>query len=131
TNLGAELDLSALNEKESFKILFAENAGLVIQAADASIETTLAAANIEYVNIGNVTESDVLSIINGTDVFTMTVSRLRDMWYKTSFLLDQKQTANGLAKDRFDNYKHQPLQYKFPAHFTGKLPDVTSSDSPK
>ncbi|WP_418511467.1 phosphoribosylformylglycinamidine synthase [Corallibacter sp.] len=125
-NLGAELDLSALAENDSFKLLFAENAGLVIQAADASIETVLAEANIEFFNIGNVTDADVLSIINGTDVFTMTISRLRDMWYKTSFLLDQKQTANGLAKDRFDNYKNQPLQFEFPKHFTGKLPEINN-----
>ncbi|PNQ72517.1 phosphoribosylformylglycinamidine synthase [Hanstruepera neustonica] len=128
-NLGAELDITALAENDSFKVLFAENAGLVIQAADGSIETVLAEANIEFFNIGKVTESDVLSIINGTDVFTMTVSRLRDMWYKTSFLLDQKQTANGLAKDRFDNYKNQPLQYKFPAHFTGLLDSARSDKS--
>ena len=32
---------------------------------------------------------------------------MRDVWYKTSFLFDQKQTANGLAQDRFDNYKVQ------------------------
>ncbi|MGA1226178.1 MAG: phosphoribosylformylglycinamidine synthase [Tamlana sp.] len=122
-SLGAELDLTALNEKDSFKLLFAENAGIVIQAKDSSIENTLSESNIEFFNIGKVTKSDVLSIINGTDVFTMTVSRLRDMWYKTSFLLDQKQTANGLAKDRFDNYKNQPLKYTFPKHFTGKLPE--------
>ncbi|TXE10039.1 phosphoribosylformylglycinamidine synthase [Seonamhaeicola algicola] len=125
-NLGAELDLSALAENDSFKLLFAENAGLVIQAADASIETVLAEANIEFFNIGNVTDADVLSVINGTDVFTMTISRLRDMWYKTSFLLDKKQTANGLAKDRFDNYKNQPLQFEFPMHFTGKLPEINN-----
>ncbi|WP_418509692.1 phosphoribosylformylglycinamidine synthase [Corallibacter sp.] len=125
-NLGAELDLSALAENDSFKLFFAENAGLVIQAADTSIETVLAEANIEFFNIGNVTDADVLSIINGTDVFTMTISRLRDMWYKTSFLLDQKQTANGLAKDRFDNYKNQPLQFEFPKHFTGKLPEINN-----
>src|SRR5690606_5412287 len=111
---------TALAENASFKDLFAENAGLVIQAADAPIETVLSNANIDFFNIGKVTESDVLSIINGTDVFTMTVSRLRDMWYKTSFLLDSKQTANGLAKVRFDNYKNQPLNYTFPKHFTGK-----------
>jgi phosphoribosylformylglycinamidine synthase len=89
-----ELDATDLAEKDSFKILFAENAGIVIQSIDHSIEPILKNANIEFFNIGKVTESDVLSIINGTDVFTMTVSRLRDMWYKTSFLLDQKQTAN-------------------------------------
>lgn len=123
-NIGAELDVTDLAEKDSFKVLFAENAGIVIQSKDTSIETILKDANIEFFNIGKVTESDVLSIINGTDVFTMTVSRLRDMWYKTSFLLDEKQTANNLAHNRYENYKNQPLKYSFPKHFTGKLPAI-------
>ncbi|PLB19453.1 phosphoribosylformylglycinamidine synthase [Mariniflexile rhizosphaerae] len=126
-NLGAELDLSALAEKDSIKVLFSENSGIVIQAKDASIETVLSKAQIDFYNIGKVTSSDVLSITNNNDVFTLNISRLRDTWYKTSFLLDQKQTAEGLAKDRFDNYKNQPLQYTFPSHFTG----LTPSPSPK
>ncbi|HEY5688874.1 MAG TPA: phosphoribosylformylglycinamidine synthase subunit PurQ, partial [Yeosuana sp.] len=127
TNLGAALDLSDLEEKDSLKILFSENAGIVIQSKDNAIERLLKEANIDFFNIGKVTESDVLSIINGTDVFTMTVSRLRDMWYKTSYLLDQKQTSNGLATERFNNYKNQGLEYKFPNHFTGKLPEINSN----
>jgi len=122
TNLGAELDITALAEKDSFKVLFSENSGIVFQAKDASIETILSEANIEFFNLGKVTESDTLSIINYTEVFTMTISRLRDVWYKTSFLLDQKQTANNLAEARYNNYKNQPLKYTFPKHFTGKLP---------
>ena len=124
TDLGAELDLSALAEKDSVKLLFAENAGIVIQAKDASIDAVLSSANIEFFKIGSVINSDVLSIINGTDIFTLTVSRLRDVWYKTSFLLDKKQTANNLAEARFNNYKNQPLDYTFPSHFTGKLPET-------
>ena len=130
TNLGAELDITALNQKDSFKILFAENSGIVFQAKDNSVENILTKANVDFFNIGKVVEGDTLSVINHNEVFTMTVSRLRDMWFKTSFLLDQKQTANGLAKDRFDNYKNQPLQYTFPNHFTGKLP-VINSNKPK
>ena len=126
-NIGAELDITALKQKDSCKVLFGENAGIVFQAKDASIEKVLADANIEFFNIGKVTESDVLSIINETEVFTMTVSRLRDMWYKTSFLLDQKQTANNLAEARYNNYKNQPLKYVFPKHFTGKLPVIGNS----
>jgi phosphoribosylformylglycinamidine synthase len=45
---------------------------------------------------------------------------------KTSFLLDQQQTANNLAEDRYSNYKKQPLTFQFPNHFTGKLPVVES-----
>ncbi|WP_353779464.1 phosphoribosylformylglycinamidine synthase [Winogradskyella sp. 3972H.M.0a.05] len=126
-NLGAELDITSLGQKDAFKVLFAENAGIVFQAKDDSIESVLTSANIEFHNIGKVTESDVLGIINNNEVYTMTISRLRDMWYKTSYLLDQKQTANGLAKDRFDNYKNQPLEFKFPEHFTGKIKDVVST----
>ncbi|WP_445732678.1 phosphoribosylformylglycinamidine synthase [Mariniflexile sp.] len=121
-NLGAELDLSALAEKDTVKLLFSENAGIVIQANDASIESILSKANIAFSNIGKVTHSDTLSIVNDNDIFSLNVSDLRDVWYKTSFLLDQKQTTNNLAKDRFDNYKNQPLQYTFPKHFTGKSP---------
>ena len=127
--LGAELDISALNESDSFKVLFAENAGIVFQSEDATVEEVLTDAQIEFYNIGKVTDSDTLSIINQNDVFTMTLSRLRDMWYKTSFLLDQKQTANGLAKERYNNYKLQPLAYSFPKHFTGHLPELSKSTS--
>ena len=129
-NLGAELDLSDLNEKDSLKILFAENAGIVIQSKDASIEDILTASEIAFTKIGKVSEGDILSVINNNEVITMSISRLRDVWYKTSYLLDDKQTANGLAKDRYDNYKHQALEYKFPSQFTGKLP-VNSGTRPK
>jgi len=125
--IGAELDLTALNEKDSFKLLFAENAGVVFQGKDNSIESQLTEAGIEFHNIGKVNDSDVLGVINGNEVFTMTVSRLRDVWYKTSLLLDRQQTANGLADARFENYKNQPLAYKFPEHFTGKLPEINSN----
>ncbi|HLV40213.1 phosphoribosylformylglycinamidine synthase [Xanthomarina sp.] len=128
-NLGAELDITELNQKDSFKVLFAENSGIVFQAKDSSVEEVLKNADIEFFKIGKVQESDVLSIINDQHVFLLTVSRLRDVWYKTSFLLDQKQTANGLAKDRFDNYKNQPLHYKFPENFTGKLEDIERMDN--
>ena len=131
-NLGAELDLTALQQKDSIKVLFAENSGIVFQSSDNSIEAELSAANIDFHNIGKVTKSDTLSVINQNDVFTMTVSRLRDMWYKTSYLLDQKQTANGLAKDRFKNYKNQPLAYTFPEKFTGVLEDYkNNTNKPK
>ncbi|MDN3492241.1 phosphoribosylformylglycinamidine synthase [Winogradskyella bathintestinalis] len=123
-NLGAELNITEINEADSFKVLFAENAGIVFQSVDNSIEDTLSKAKIDFHKLGRVMENDVLGIINGNEVFTLTVSRLRDMWFKTSFLLDQKQTANGLAKVRFDNYKNQELNYKFPNHFSGKLNDV-------
>ena len=124
-NLGAELDLSDLGETDTLKLLFAENCGIVIQSKDTSIEYSLAEANISFCKIGKVTTEEVLSLVNGTDAFDLSIAELRDLWYRTSYLLDEKQTANGLALDRFKNYKNQPLQFSFPKHFTGKLPDVS------
>ena len=120
-NLGADFDLSSIQENDSVKLLFSENAGIVFQA-DASIESILSENNIQFYTIGKANNSGKVTIKNNTDHFAFDVSEIRDVWYKTSYLLDQKQTANNLAKERFDNYKNQPLQYKFPENFTGKLP---------
>jgi phosphoribosylformylglycinamidine synthase len=128
-NLGADFNISALNEEDIIKVLFAENSGIVFQA-DTSVETILSENHIEFFNIGKATNSGKVNIQNNEDAFSFDVAEMRDVWYKTSFLLDQKQTANGLAQDRFDNYKKQPLNYKFPENFTGKLP-VIGKDKPK
>ncbi len=125
-NLGAEIDITALAEQDSIKLLFAENSGIVIQSKDKSIEKTLSEANINFFNIGQVTSKANLNIVNHDDTFALSVSELRDVWYKTSFLLDKKQTANNLAETRYINYKKQPLNYLFPKHFTGKLPKVNT-----
>ena len=120
-NLGADFDISSLNEEDAIKVLFAENSGIVFQA-DVAVEAVLYKNNIEFFTIGTANNSGTVTIKNNEDNFSFDVAQLRDVWYKTSFLLDQKQTANGLAQVRFDNYKKQPLRYQFPANFTGKLP---------
>ncbi|KGK30372.1 phosphoribosylformylglycinamidine synthase [Cellulophaga sp. E6(2014)] len=123
-DLGATLDLSSLGEEDTIKLLFAENAGVVFQAKDDTIETSLKAAGIDFKKIGTVTHESTLTIKNGGMEMGLNIVSLRDTWFKTSYLLDNKQTANGLAKDRFDNYKNQALDYVFPVGFEGKLPKI-------
>ena len=123
-NLGAQLDFSAFGEKDLVKILFAENIGLVLQAkSDAEVEAKLNANQIEFFKIGNVTNTPTLEIAN----WKLDIAEYRDVWFKTSYLLDQKQAKNGTAKERFDNYKNQALQFSFPTHFTGKKPVIDAS----
>jgi len=112
-NLGANIDLSALGETDTIKLLFSENAGIVFQAKDNNIEKVLADAQIECFKIGEVTKEATLTLKNNGAEIGLNIASLRDTWFKTSYLLDTKQTANGLAKDRFDNYKKQPLNYTF------------------
>ena len=121
--LSAEFDLTALSESDSIKLLFSENCGIVFQAwEDETVSQFLSEKNIAFHKIGMVMEGTTLQITNGNDQFSFSIPETRDTWYKTSFLLDQKQTANNLAKDRYHNYKKQPLQFQFPSQFKGKLP---------
>lgn len=122
-NLGADLDLTAIGETDSIKLLFSENIGVVLQA-DAAIEALFESNGVSFVRIGQPTESDLVHITNGDQTFSLSVSRLRDTWFRTSYLLDRKQSGEQKAKERYDNYKNQPLQFRFPSHFDGQIPVV-------
>ena len=124
--VGLNLDISNLGESDAVKVLFAENSGIIFQSISEDVPTILAKNNVEFFELGNAVRSETVKITNNGNVLEFNIPELRDAWYETSYLLDDKQTANGLAKERFDNYKNQPLKYTFPKHFTGKLP-VTSS----
>ncbi len=132
-NLGATLDLTIVGESDSIKLLFSENSGVVFQSAlNADIESVLTENGIQFFNLGKATEGNTLSIRNGNDSFDLNIEELRNTWYKTSYLLDKKQTANNLATDRFENYANQPLKYEFPIHFMGRKPLLdTSKPRPK
>ncbi len=127
-DLAAEYDLSSLNEADSVKALFNENIGLVLQAKeDAAFEKALAEAGVEAFKIGKAINGTSVSIKNNADSFSFDVAETRDTWFKTSYLLDQKQSKNGTADARFKNYKNQPLRYSFPAQFDGKKPVIDGS----
>lgn len=127
-DLAAEYDLSSLNEADTVKALFNENIGLVLQAKeDAAFEKAFADAGIEAFKIGKAINGSSVSIKNNADTFTFDVAETRDTWFKTSYLLDQKQSKNGTADERFKNYKNQPLRFDFPAQFDGKKPVIDGS----
>ena len=127
-NLAANYDLSGLNEQDSVKAFFNENIAIVLQAKDDAVfEKAMAEAQIEAVKIGQAIEGTSINIKNNANTFAFDVAETRDTWFKTSFLLDQKQSKNGTAQARFDNYKNQPLQFTFPSHFDGKKPAIDGS----
>ena len=121
-NLGASISFDAFAEKDLVKILFSENIGLVLQAKnDAVFEQAF--EGLEFYKIGNTTNSDVLEISD----FKLQISYYRKKWFETSFLLDQKQTQNNKAQERFNNFDDQALAYKFPKHFTGLAPRINEN----
>jgi len=112
-DLGADVDITPLQESDTIKVLFSENIGVVFQA-DYWVEERLKSQGVEVVKIGKPTSQGILQLKNQGVEMGLNISSLRDVWYTTSYLLDDKQTANGLAKERFENYKNQPLAYHFP-----------------
>jgi len=122
-NLGAKLNLTDLGEEDLIKILFSENNGIVFQGKkDSIIEKTLAKNNINFIKIGTVTDTESLQIKHIDQNLEFSIPEMRKVWFETSYILDQKQSGEEKAKERFDNYTKQPLNFKFPDHFTGKLP---------
>jgi phosphoribosylformylglycinamidine synthase len=118
-DIGMELDLGAVGT-DMVKVLFSENAGIVLQVTDDSVENKLSQANIPFYKIGNAIDEAVLDIND----FIIDVDDMRDVWYETSHLLDRKQSLNNKADERALNYVNQPLEFKFPNHFTGQLPKL-------
>ncbi len=117
--VGMDLDLSGVGH-DMVKVLFAENAGIVLQVTDESVESELLKAEVPFYKIGHAIDEAVLDIND----HIIDVDDMRDVWYETSRLLDQQQSFNGMADERAVNYVEQPLEFNFPAHFTGKLPEL-------
>ncbi|UMB54516.1 phosphoribosylformylglycinamidine synthase [Lutibacter sp. A64] len=124
TDLGLKIDFSVFEEKDIIKYLFSENIGIVFQAKEnALVEDKLTKNNVSFYKLGTVTNEATLDF----GPCKLDIAKYRDIWFETSYLLDNKQTANNLAKERFNNYKVQPLKYTFPDHFTGKLPEIDAT----
>ncbi len=107
------------------KTLFAENPGVVIEVSDEhkqEFKDFMEEQGVGFAKIGYpVPEARTIVVKAGDVEQTFNIDDLRDTWYKTSYLLDRKQSFNGKAAERFANYKNQPLEMVFPKGFTGTL----------
>ncbi|MBC7884020.1 MAG: phosphoribosylformylglycinamidine synthase, partial [Saprospiraceae bacterium] len=125
SDTGAVIDLTAIGESDSVKLLFSENVGVVFQLDRSKEASAIALFNsnqISVYKIGEARESHHVQIKNYTDNYTFEIGKWRDIWYKTSYLLDIRQSGVGKATERFENYKNQPLHFSLPSQFTGKIP---------
>jgi phosphoribosylformylglycinamidine synthase len=124
TEGGMHVNLDRIQDPDLAKVLFAENPGLIIQVSDkhaTHVKELLEDAGVGFVKIGYPCDDRQLHIEKDGQKLDLDINALRDVWYKSSYLLDRKQSLNGCAEKRFENYKKQPLKYKFNYNFTGKL----------
>ena len=124
TKGGLSINLDKIKCDDMVKMLFAENPGVVIQVDNKNrteVKKLLEEAGVGYVNIGSPQAGRKISIEKNGQVCDFDIDRLRDVWYRSSYLLDRRQSFNGKALERSQNYKAQPLQWKFLPAFKGKL----------
>ena len=122
--VGMNLDLTGIGEADFVKVLFSENPGLVIQCKENElVKSKLTEAGVDFVVIGNPVSNGKVFVKNFENNAEFDSETLRDLWFKTSYLLDRKQSGHELALKRFTNYKKLELQYDF-KDFTGKAADL-------
>lgn len=105
--------------------LFCEKPGVVVQVAakdSREIVAKFSALGLEAGIIGEARGTQI-RLHAGELGFSVSVADLRRIWFKPSFLLDSKQTAPRLAKERFEKFDAHPLHFVFPKGFTGRLND--------
>ncbi|MFI3294683.1 MAG: phosphoribosylformylglycinamidine synthase [Rikenellaceae bacterium] len=120
---GLNVDLNTLREADLVKLLFSEKPAVLLQVEDAGeIITWLDQMGVSAQKVADVNLDRTFTLVHGCcQKMALDINSLRDVWYKTSYLLDRNQSTPALALERYNNYKKQPLQYIFPTGFTGQL----------
>lgn len=114
TEGGLEISVDKFKHTDLVKILFAENPATVVQVRNKDkkeFKEILDEAGIGYVKIGQPAEERHILVEHDGQTYQFGIDYLRDVWYETSYLLDTKQSFNGCARQRYENYKEQPLEY--------------------
>ena len=127
TKGGMDIDLGSFSDSDMVKVLFAENPAIVLQVADAKmplVKDVLDSAGTNYHVIGTMSATRTLTVRKGDMVKEFDIDALRDVWFRSSWLLDSNQSGKKCADDRFKNYRKQPVRYRLPKDWKGKLADL-------
>lgn len=131
--LGLMIHTDEFKEQDLIKILFAENPALVLQVKDAqAVVSQLKKEGVRSFVLGSVESSQELIVKHQGQSNAFNIAAYRETWYKTSYLLDTKQTKPELAKVRAQSYKDQAIQFTFAPQFKGSFASLgISPDRPK
>ncbi|MBQ4549238.1 MAG: phosphoribosylformylglycinamidine synthase [Bacteroidales bacterium] len=121
---GLNIDLSAFKGNDLISVAFSEQPAVVIQVKDNKAKEILANNNIDFVVIGKPQDKREITLKKDSESYDLNIDALRDLWYKSSYLLDVRQSGKDKADARYANYKKQVLRYDFGSAFTGKAADL-------
>lgn len=117
---GLEVDLDAIPDSDLVKILFSENPAVLLQApADDRLEAILREADVRFYRVARPTDERHLLITKDGADYHFGIDYMRDVWYRSSYLLDRLQSGEECAATRYEQYKMQPLRFRIPDTFVG------------
>jgi phosphoribosylformylglycinamidine synthase len=129
---GLDIDLSSIQEADLAKTLFSQNPGILIQVhGDGRAIKILEDEGIVFKKIGQPYAQFELRISDIHTLIKLDINEMRDAWFKTSFLLDRKQSTLALAEERYKTYKTNDLSFRFPENFSGKFSSCNINPSRK
>ena len=109
---GMIIDILHPDEIDPVKILFAENPGVILQLKDKALVDLLDDNDIDYILIGKPNFNGNIDLKAGKLELSLDVAKFRDTWYRSSYLMDRKQSGEFCATERYRNYKEQILQFE-------------------
>jgi len=119
---GLAINLDKIKETDLIKVLFSENPGIIIQVEDKKeVERILSENGIGFALIGKPCRERHIILSQKGIQYHFGIDYMRDVWFASSYLLDRLQSGEKCAKDRFLNYKQQPLEFKYNQSFEGTL----------
>ena len=117
---GLEVDLDAIPDPDLVKILFSENPAVLLQVpADDRLEAILREAGVRFYRVARPTDERHLLITKAGADYHFGIDYMRDVWYRSSYLLDRLQSGEECAATRYEQYKMQPLRFRIPDTFVG------------
>jgi phosphoribosylformylglycinamidine synthase len=119
-NIGLNINLKDIPELDTTAILFSEKIGLLLQSKE-NLTELYKKNNVKCLKIGSIINEPKLIIKHHDFKTNLSIKEFRDKWFKTSYLLDSRQTLKKFAIKRKNNLGSQPLNYTFPRKFEGKL----------
>ena len=125
TNGGLLLNLEDFPTLDPVRLLFSEQPAIVIQVKNlVAVEELLKENGLCFYKLGKPQSSRKIDVFGLNFEYHLDIDKLRDTWYRTSYLLDRRQCGPEMAMQRYQNYKNQPLSFVFPNHFSGKFFDL-------
>ncbi|MBE0677962.1 MAG: phosphoribosylformylglycinamidine synthase subunit PurQ, partial [Bacteroidales bacterium] len=109
---GLALNFSEIGEDDTVRLLYSQNPGVIIQVSEESeAEEFLLERGISFVSIGHPVKERKIFVTNGTEKHTFDIDHCRSVWYRSSFLLDRRQSGPQLAAERFENHGSRALEF--------------------